>query len=70
MTTNDLIDTAGIAALLGVTRAYATDRITKRADFPAPVIDVSERTRRWNRDDVLRWASGGRDRRKRQEQAV
>lgn len=32
----DLIDTEGIAAMLGITRAYATNVITKRPDFPPP----------------------------------
>lgn len=56
MTTNDLIDTKQIAQLLGVTRAHAVGRIIKRHDFPKPVIDVSQRLRKWNIQDVLKWA--------------
>lgn len=32
-----VIDTAGIAALTGLTREHVTDRIIKRPDFPAPI---------------------------------
>jgi predicted DNA-binding transcriptional regulator AlpA len=49
------IDTAQIAALLGVKRRYATDVITKEADFPQPVMDLSERMRRWDQREVLLW---------------
>jgi len=56
MNTPDLIDTADIAKLLGVTREHCTARIVKRADFPKPAMDVSRRLRRWRRSDVMRWA--------------
>lgn len=52
-----LIDTGGIAKLLGVSRAHVTDRLTKAPTFPAPVIDLSQRMRRWNREQVLAWMS-------------
>lgn len=53
------INTAEIARLLGVSRAHVTDRLTKRADFPRPAINISQRTRYWRRDDVLAWMRGG-----------
>ena len=56
--TSRTIDTEGIAALLGLTRQHVTDRLTKRRDFPRPVIDLSRRTRRWREADVLAWAKG------------
>ena len=49
------LDTAGIAALLGVTREHATDRITKRPDFPKPYINVSRRLRFWRVSEVQAW---------------
>lgn len=49
------IDVLGVANMLGVTRRYATDVITKEPDFPQPVIDLSQRIRRWNEEDVVRW---------------
>ena len=58
--TSRTIDTEGIAALLGLTRQHVTDRLTKRRDFPRPVIDLSRRTRRWREADVLAWAKGKR----------
>ena len=52
------LDTAGIAALLGLSREHVTDRITKRVDFPKPYINVSRRTRYWRTTDVLKWMGG------------
>lgn len=53
------LDTAGIAALLGVTREHATDRITKRPDFPKPYINVSRRLRFWRASEVQAWLLKG-----------
>lgn len=53
------MDTAAIAALLGVTRVHVTDRITKRVDFPKPYINVSRRLRFWRTSDVLAWMHKG-----------
>lgn len=50
-----MIDTGTIAQMLGVTRAYVTDRLTKRPDFPKPAIDLSQKLRRWNDGEVRRW---------------
>lgn len=55
MATHDLIDTAEIARMVGVTREYATDRLVKRPGFPRPAISLSQKTRRWRRGDVQRW---------------
>ena len=52
----DPIDTAGIAAMLGLCRRHVTERVTKRVDFPAPIINISRKTRRWSRSAVLQWA--------------
>ena len=49
------LDTAAIAAMLGVTREHVTDRITKRPDFPKPFINVSRRLRYWRTSDVQAW---------------
>lgn len=49
------LDTAGIAAVLGVTREHVTDRITKRPDFPKPFINVSRRLRFWRQSEVHAW---------------
>ena len=53
------LDTAGIAEMLGVTREHVTDRITKRADFPKPFINVSRRLRFWRQSDVHAWMHKG-----------
>lgn len=60
MTDSPLIDTGGIAALLGVSRQHVTDRLTKQPTFPLPVIDLSQRLRRWDRAQVLAWLAGSK----------
>lgn len=49
------IDTAQIAQLLGVTREHVTDKLTKRPDFPTPVVAISRKIRRWDENDVIEW---------------
>jgi predicted DNA-binding transcriptional regulator AlpA len=49
----DAVDTAGVAALLGISREYATDHIVKMPGFPAPVVNLSQKLRAWDRDEVL-----------------
>lgn len=53
------MSTADIAAFLGLSREHATDRLTKRLDFPKPFINVSRRTRFWRTSDVLAWLKKG-----------
>lgn len=55
-----LVDTLEISKMFGVTRHHVVARMTKRTDFPKPCVNISQRLRRWNRDDVLRWAKGGK----------
>jgi predicted DNA-binding transcriptional regulator AlpA len=56
----DLIDTQGIADLIGVTRDYATSTVVKRPDFPAPALRLSQKTVRWAREDVTAWVEAQR----------
>jgi hypothetical protein len=51
----DLIGTHDIAHMLGVTQSHCVGRIIKRPDFPKPAINLSQRLRKWKRDDVLRF---------------
>lgn len=51
-----LIDTAQIAEILGLTREYVTDKLTKRPDFPRPRVNVTRRLRRWSEAEVRAWA--------------
>jgi predicted DNA-binding transcriptional regulator AlpA len=41
--------------MLGVQRRYVTDVMTKEPGFPAPVIDLSQRLRRWSEPAVLEY---------------
>lgn len=52
------VDTAGIAALLGCTRAHVTDRLTKRPDFPKPFINVSQKMRYWRLAEIQKFIAG------------
>jgi predicted DNA-binding transcriptional regulator AlpA len=54
---NQLIDITEIAEILKVRREYVRDRVVKLPDFPAPAITLSQRVRRWRREDVVAWAS-------------
>lgn len=51
----ELIGTKDISRMLGVTQAHCVGRVIKRPDFPKPVIDLSQRIRKWRKDDVLRF---------------
>jgi len=57
----NLMDTNDIASMLGLDRRYVTNIITKQPDFPAPLIDLTQKTRRWDRDSVVKFF---KDRRK------
>jgi predicted DNA-binding transcriptional regulator AlpA len=52
------ISTENIAQMLGVTRKHVTNRLTKHPGFPAPVINVSQKVRRWDEEEVRRWVAG------------
>lgn len=56
MTLTELMGTKEIANLLGVSRAHCVARIVKRPDFPKPAIDLSQRLKKWKRNDILSWA--------------
>ena len=50
-----LITLDDIAAMLSATRPLVRDRIVKRPDFPRPAVALSQKMRRWNRDEVENW---------------
>ncbi len=51
-----LVDTAEIARVLGVGRRQVSERIVHGPDFPSPIINISQKTRRWSLEQVLRWS--------------
>ncbi len=51
----ELLDTADRATMLRLTRAHVVGRLIKRPDFPDPIINISQRLRRWLRSDVESW---------------
>ena len=54
----DWISTADIATMLGLTREHVTDQLTKRPGFPKPEVNLSQKTRRWDRAAVVAFLSG------------
>ncbi len=52
---DEFIGTNDIARMLGVSRAWTVTSITKRPDFPKPVINLSQRIRKWSKNEVLKW---------------
>lgn len=58
-----LLDTAQIASKYGLDRSYVTDKLTKRADFPSPRVDVSRRLRRWDEHEVAQFMAGRQSKR-------
>ena len=60
MNTPKLVGTQDIAQYLGLSREWVTDNVTKRPDFPQPVINLSRKTRKWSWEDVIKWAQGAK----------
>jgi predicted DNA-binding transcriptional regulator AlpA len=54
----DKIDTGEIADLLRVSRPHVTDKLTKKPDFPTPVVNRSRKMRLWLRSEIEAWARG------------
>lgn len=53
--TTDLLGTKDIARMLGISQAHCVGRIIKRPDFPRPVVNLSQRLRKWRREDVMKY---------------
>lgn len=49
-----------IAAQFGVTVKTVRDKWVKRPDLPAPKVAVSQKTKAWEQQAVIRWAEGRR----------
>lgn len=52
---SELIDTRDIAEMLRLRPAYVRDTLVKGPTFPRPALMLSQKTRRWDRQDVMRW---------------
>jgi predicted DNA-binding transcriptional regulator AlpA len=46
---------ADIAQITGYSAKYVRDNLTKRPDFPKPVIRLSTQNVRWLEADVMKW---------------
>jgi predicted DNA-binding transcriptional regulator AlpA len=47
--------TREMALVWNLNREYVTDHIVKKPDFPQPALNLSNKTRRWRRDEVEAW---------------
>lgn len=56
--TQNRLDYTGAAELLGVSRRYLVNKLSKRPDFPRPIMRISNRTVWWDERDVIAWAKG------------
>ena len=54
---NELIGTEDISARLNLGHAYVRDRVVKHPDFPRPKLALSQKCRRWSREDFEDWLS-------------
>lgn len=52
---NDLITIDDMSVTLSLSRAYVRDRLVKRIGFPRPKLDLSQKCRRWCRDEFNAW---------------
>lgn len=50
-----LIGLDHIAEVTGFNRQYVRDRLVTRADFPAPALELSQKSRKWDRVDFDKW---------------
>lgn len=55
---SDELDPGQAAALLGVSRRYYVDELSKRPGFPKPSTNLSQKTRRWRYADLLKVKKG------------
>ena len=49
------ITTTQIAAMVGLSKNYVTEKIVRQPDFPRPAMMLSRKTRRWDLADVQMW---------------
>ena len=55
---SDELDPGQAAALLGVSRRYFVDELSKRQGFPKPSTNLSNKTRKWRYADLLKVKKG------------
>lgn len=55
MTTIEVLTPPEIADLLKVSVRSLQEKVMRSPGFPAPVIDVSPKTRRWTRASIDKW---------------
>lgn len=56
----ELLTLDDIAAMYKCSKVYARDKLVKRPGFPRPSLALSQKMRRWLRDDVESWIESQR----------
>lgn len=56
----ELLDTKAIADLLKISHRQARDRLVKSTTFPRPALALSQKIKRWSRQDVESWIERNR----------
>lgn len=51
----NLLTLDDITAMVKLSRDYVRDRLVKRPDFPRPTFALSQKSKRWKREDVVGW---------------
>lgn len=64
----ETVTTAQIAVMASCTRRHATNRIIKMPGFPRPVVNLTQKTRAWDRDEIVKFLS--KRQRKRQSGSI
>lgn len=52
---SELVSTKEIAQMLAMKHEYVRDRLSKDPQFPRPALMLSQKTKRWLREDVRAW---------------
>lgn len=55
---SDELDAIQAAGVLGISRRYFVDELSKKPGFPKPSTDLSQKTRKWRYADILKVKKG------------
>lgn len=51
----DMVDIPGISDITSLPRTYVRDTLVRKPEFPRPVLNLSQKTRRWDKGEVVEW---------------
>ncbi len=50
-----MLNYADIGKMLNLKANYVRDKLVKRVGFPRPALDLSQKTRKWDKADFEKW---------------